>query len=77
MKCVVTRDKNGRIDFWSSKENPVRNADGDWYSTLNPLECNSIIFAGCSCAKGVSKLLGFTPRKGSRQKVEITVKKLK
>ena len=77
MKCVVTRDRGGRIDFWKSTDSPQKDSNNDWYSTLNPRECNSLVFATSNCAEGVCKLLGFTPRKGSRQVVEITVKKLK
>jgi len=75
MKVVITRDDDGHVGFWPVKafESLNKDNDGDWWCSNS----NVIVEAGGYCLKGGYRLLGFTPRKGSMQVVDITVKRLK
>lgn len=74
MKCVVTRDKDGFVGFWPIKFKKLyKDCDGAW----NTGEGGRIASVAGDCFEDLVALLRFSPRKGSKQKVEITVKKLK
>jgi hypothetical protein len=74
MKCVITRDNSGVIEFWPLNTCLKKDSDGEWGTEdlvdAMLLLCQDYVKIAC-------KLLGFTPRKGSKQLVEITVKKIK
>ena len=79
MKMVITRDAGGFVELWpiGAFENLYKE-DGDWVGSRH----NSILstddwYVPYLHFKGVCKLLGFVPRKGSKQVVDITVKRLK
>lgn len=79
MKCVVTRDNyDGQIDFWELSADKLIKKQG---GVLGTDSCKELLVSvpvrTCGQIDGVCKLLGFTPRRGSKQVVEITVKKLK
>lgn len=69
MKYILTRDKDGRLDFWRTKAKPYKNKKGEWFDkTESPF---SSAEPSCDYATEICKLLGFIPRKGSKQFVEI------
>ena len=72
MKCIVTRDDNGWIIFWPLNVKGLRRKYGDWRATSK-----SIVLVTNDCIKGVCKLLGFTPSKGSKQLIDIPKVKVK
>lgn len=74
MKCVITRDEDGDIDFWPKNACLKKHSNGVWWQKKG---INALVYVNDSCVKNISTLLGFTPRRGSKQIVEITVKKLK
>lgn len=76
MKCVITRDKDGNMCFWNAREiDNLERVFGNWQNN-GYYEDKGKILTDCCCVKEACKLLGFTPRKGSKQLVEIKVKKL-
>jgi len=73
---VITRDDDGFMELWpiGAFENLYKE-DGIWIGSRhnNILGTDDWRFL----FKGFCKLLGFAPRKGSKQVVDITVKRLK
>jgi len=72
MKVVITRDDDGYMIFWPIKAFKYLDKEDDEWRCSNS---NEIVEVEGYCIKGICKLLGFTPRKGSKQIVDITVKK--
>lgn len=76
MKVVITKDDDGYTAIWPIEAlERLQTYDGDWDSDAHTRIVQFEDFH--SCSRGVCKLLGFTPRKSSKQVVDITVKRLK
>ena len=73
MKVWVTRDEGGErkfdISVWHSYIKPEFGGCGEWVCERDAIWCYT--------AKGFKDDLGFTPRKGSCKKYELTLKETK
>ena len=69
---VVTRDRKAiayRVFFWKSESCFSRDMDGDYDAVMANI--------GYHEAKNFKKLFGFLPRKGSKETIEIIVRRQK
>ncbi len=74
MKVIVTRDKEMRrdtVDVWEADAKLRKTGHGEWLGDGNTLEG----FINGFDKTTFKVISGFTPRKGSKETIEITIKR--
>lgn len=77
MKVVITRDRNGFMEFWpiGISKALYRNDDGEWWHRGH--QSPTFEFEDdCGQFKSACELLQFTPRKGRKYIVDIPAAKI-
>jgi hypothetical protein len=70
-KIIVTRDSDGTYCFWKYGTSLKKSKDGTW--TTGTISEDTKYLDGLDYSGATySKLLGFIPRKGSKQTITIT-----
>ena len=74
MKVWITRDENGSVCIWNGNKD-LSKSRGEWLSDEDiALELDSM---SGQLIKQFKKFFGFTPRKGSCKKYELTLTEVK